>query len=624
MYNGFTLYSSDSRECAWNILYPRKICVSCSEELSEAVKSDHVAAEYVNYSRSKNGFIQSDCLMLDLDNTHSEDPSEWKSIEDIEKAFPGVAFYAVESLNHMKEKNGNAARPKYHLYFPINAVKDANQYKHLKDLACSMFPFFDHGAADAARFFYGVSDPRIQRIGGARKIDEYLILFATPQATHTGETNNSTKNKVEFGLDIDVGRRNTELYRYAYRAYMFGASPEETLILTRAYNERISDPLGDDEIVQIVNSACSKKGDRLKHIRKAEMAIEFSEAKLKKKRSSSLVCLADMEESEPEWLIQGYVPKGKVTVLAGDGGVGKTFVWCAIAAAVSSGTAPFVLNNTFSDKIICEPQKVMYFSSEDSSEIVLRPRLRQSGANLKNLITIDSTNEDFQDIKLDSSYLEELIKEQRPALVVFDPLQSFISSKTDMSARNQMREAMAKLPVYGEKYGTTFLVVMHTNKQQSVWGRTRLADSADIWDSSRSVLICGEADSSSNLKYLSHEKCNYGRKAQTVLFRVEDGTAQFVGYTDKSDRDYVKAGALEKTAPEREAAETFIIDFLRERGECEMGELDDAAAGNLISSSTLRRAKERLKKDGKIILRREGKGVGKGNVWIVSLSAQYK
>lgn len=349
------------------------------------------------------------------------------------------------------------------------------------------------------------------------------------------------------------------------------------------------------------------------------MSEDIDTLRKREQKKYPVICLTDVKEREPEWLINGYIPKGEITVLAGDGGVGKTFVWCAIAAAISSGQRAFVLNNLYDKKTEREPQKVLYFSTEDSNSAVLCPRLRCSGAILKNVGTVDCTDKDFQNIKFDSEYLERLIDSYRPALVVFDPLQSFISSTIRMAERNQMRNAMSKLHTYGKKYGATFLIIMHTNKQQGVWGRARIADSADIWDIARSVLICGEADRESHLKYLSQEKSSYGRLSQTVLFKIESNTAKYVAYTEKRDREYVLAANKNASgAPEREAAEQFILEYLKKRnGKAITSELDDAAKAMSISQKTLSRAKTELIKNGKIEPQQEG--FGKDKIWYTFL-----
>ena len=623
MQESFTLYTCGERENLRNTIYPHKVTVLSADDLSGAVVNDHVAALYRNNHRSNSDFIQSDCIMLDLDNTHTDDPAGWKQLADIEATFPGVAFYAVGSRNHMKVKNGAAARPKYHIYFPIHTVTDTERYRYLKEWIISIFPYFDVNARDSARVFVGVENPKVFSCEGAKmRIDEYLILYAPAPVGPVYGVDTADKQPIAFGRPISVGERNNELYRYAFKLYMTGLSRVEVHTLTAAYNNQLDDPLENEEITTIVNSACSKEFDRESMIRKAEAVMEFAQVAAESKAdTSTVICLADIEERDPEWLIDGYIPKGEITVLAGDGGVGKTFVWCAIVAAISSGRRPFVLNNTFTDSIEQEPRKVMYFSSEDSNESVLRPRIRKSGANLVNIVTIDSAQEEFQNVKLNSPYLETLIDQYRPALVIFDPLQSFLPPGADMKSRAQMRTAMAKLHVYGEKYGTTFLIIMHTNKQQNVWGRTRLADSADIWDIARSVLICGEADSKSHLKYLSQEKSSYGKLSQTVLFRIEGNAAAYVRYTDKRDREYVRAASKStSTAPKREAAERFILEYLEEHGEVPVSEIDAAAAAFDITESTLRDAKTNLKQNGKIHYPVTSTGKGKGTSWYISLT----
>lgn len=187
-----------------------------------------------------------------------------------------------------------------------------------------------------------------------------------------------------------------------------------------------------------------------------------------------------------------------------------------------------------------EPQTVLFFSAEDSMQHVLKKRLRLNGAVMENIKSIDPSDDRFERLKFDDPFLGELIKEHRPALVIFDPIQSFIPWKADLSKRNQVRQSLTNLIKYGEKYGCTFLIIVHTNKQSNVWGRKRIADTADLWDAARSVLIAGETGED-NIRYISHEKCNYGPTGETVLFSIENGAVKFNGYSGKKDREYVNA-----------------------------------------------------------------------------------
>ncbi|SHO46808.1 AAA domain-containing protein [Anaerocolumna xylanovorans DSM 12503] len=314
-----------------------------------------------------------------------------------------------------------------------------------------------------------------------------------------------------------------------------------------------------------------------------------------------MVTMDTASEKDPHWLITDYMPRYQITSLAGDGGSGKTTVWCAIAAAVSSGKPCFLLDgkNIPIEFKEGEPQKVMFFSAEDSFEYTLKRRLRKNGANLKNIISIDIADERFQEIKFNSPFLDSLLDKYRPGLCVLDPIQAFVPPDIRMGDRNAMRACLSPLIGYGEKYGTTFLIIEHANKQSGVWGRKRIADSADIWDISRSVILAGETNEP-GIRYLSHEKSNYGMTGKTILYGIDDEIIQFKGYSEKKDKDFVtEVDYSARQAPQREDAKEFILDFLKD-GEKEISELDELAQAMNISKNTLGRAKSDLRNEGKV------------------------
>lgn len=327
-----------------------------------------------------------------------------------------------------------------------------------------------------------------------------------------------------------------------------------------------------------------------------------------KAKKPLLVSLSDVEEKEAEWLVWEYMPKGQIGVLAGDGGAGKTTIWCGLAAAVSNGIKVFFEaenpnENPFVDR---GPQKVIFFSSEDSLEYTLKARLRKAGANLNNIYSVSLKDERFSQIKFNSPILKDLIKEVKPALVIFDPIQAFIPPDIQMGQRNAMRNCLNPLIGLGEEYGTTFLIIVHTNKRQGVYGRNRIADSADVWDIARSVLITGVTKD--NVRYISQEKSNYGEPGKTALYTIEDGIAVFKEYCDRHDADFVRErDLLSYQAPQRQNAETFIMDFLK-NGKKPTAELDEAAKAAGITVSTLRRAKEELRNKNILGFKPEGYG----------------
>ena len=169
-----------------------------------------------------------------------------------------------------------------------------------------------------------------------------------------------------------------------------------------------------------------------------------------------LVPLSDIQEKTAEWLVPGYMPRGQINIWAGDGGSGKTTAWCGLAAAISAGRRVFFENEVPDEFMDNKPEKVIFFSSEDSLEYTLKARLRKAGANMDNIYSVSLKDERFSQIKFNSQLLKDLIREVKPALVVFDPLQAFIPPEIQMGQRNAMRNCLNPLIGLGEEYGTTF------------------------------------------------------------------------------------------------------------------------------------------------------------------------
>ncbi len=309
--------------------------------------------------------------------------------------------------------------------------------------------------------------------------------------------------------------------------------------------------------------------------------------------------LSEFEEKTAEWLIPGYIPKGQIVTLASDGGIGKTSLWVNLAAAISSGIPSFLDESSVNRK----PQKVLFMSTEDSVSIVLKRRLRLAGAR-ENLVIAPDFSKDrngaLQNLKFGTPDLEEVIANIRPALCIFDPLQGFTPKGIMLGDRGAMRGCMEQLLVLGEKYGTTFLIIAHTNKRTAISDRGRIADSADLWDISRSVMMLGWAEEE-GIRYLSHEKCNYGTLQQSILFSIDsDGLLHSEGKTWKRDRDY-QADAGKKLKGKKEDCQQFIIRTLEEAGgKMRTQELERIAEQYDFSVATWKRAKAVLGKENKI------------------------
>ena len=161
-----TIYTANRRGDKFNTFYPEKRVIASVEDMTEAAQYDQVFAEYKDNHRGNDYFIRSDCLPFDCDTDHSDVEADWKTAADVEAAFPGVPFYLIYSRHHMKWKETFSPRPRFHVIFPIDPVTDGSAYRRLKESVISLFPYFDTGAKDAARFFFGVRKPVVELHGG--------------------------------------------------------------------------------------------------------------------------------------------------------------------------------------------------------------------------------------------------------------------------------------------------------------------------------------------------------------------------------------------------------------------------------------------------------------------------
>ena len=230
---------SDAKNC----LYPNRVEVTNAKELQEAVRFDHVCAEYDKNYRSNSNFRKSNVVVMDCDNDHSEDPAEWIGIDQLEDIFGDVSFAVAPSRNHMKEKDGRAARPKFHIYFEIGETADAGHYAAIKAAIKKAYPFFDGNALDAARFLFGADSGECVWHEGWDTIDEQLPIEEAAEA----ETDSSGP--------IAEGNRNNAMSHFAGRVLKRYGNTDKAYEAFMEHAKRCDPPLGKEELSTIWNSA---------------------------------------------------------------------------------------------------------------------------------------------------------------------------------------------------------------------------------------------------------------------------------------------------------------------------------------------------------------------------------
>ena len=310
--------------------------------------------------------------------------------------------------------------------------------------------------------------------------------------------------------------------------------------------------------------------------------------------------LADVPLQNVDWLVPDLLPRGELSLLGADGGTGKGLWQAQLIACVTTGKT-----SGFFPVPPAQTGKVLILAGEDDPGKVLKARLLAAGADMNRVLCL--TADDY--------------------LLIVDPLQSFLPAGVEMASRNQMRSILLPLKAIAAAQQCAVLLVMHSNKKQGVSDRKRLADSSDIWDMARSVLMMGRAKNDGKI-YLSHEKNSYSRPQQTVLLHIEDveldgvRTAQavFDGYTDKKDADFIKEPRV-RQAQTKEDTRDAILNVLAESrlGSMASPQLKSEVMREIgCSEGTYNRAYGELVKSGKvtkhIIRQRDGR-----NKWYSSL-----
>ena len=242
----FTLYHADCLGIPGNCSYPHAVEVIDKDSLTKAVAHDYVCAEYKGSYRSNDNFIGSNCLPVDCDNDHSDDPEQWVYPSDVATAFPGVAFAVHYSRNHMKVKNGKPARPKFHVLFAIDPVTDAEQYAGLKKLVNSIFPYFDTKALDAARFFFGTKNPQVEIFNGPMTLTTFLA----------DDDFDADMDSGQYGdLVIEEGSRNATMSHFAGKILKRYGNTEEARKHFSDLADKCVPPLEQTELDAIWRSA---------------------------------------------------------------------------------------------------------------------------------------------------------------------------------------------------------------------------------------------------------------------------------------------------------------------------------------------------------------------------------
>ena len=236
-----TIYDAATVGSRSNCVYPNPVTVTDADTMRQAAAFDHVCAAYKQNYRSVDNFLKADCLPMDCDNDHSDDPDDWLTPFDVAMDFPGVGMIFVYSRSHMKQKGKRGPRPRFHVYFICTETTDAALYSSWKDKLIADYPYFDDGAKDSARFLFGVKNAAVEVYDGEITIDAFLADSFAEWDAAQGQ--------------IPEGSRNKTMSHYAGRIIKRLGNTEEAHKQFLKEAEKCSPPLDDAELAGIWASA---------------------------------------------------------------------------------------------------------------------------------------------------------------------------------------------------------------------------------------------------------------------------------------------------------------------------------------------------------------------------------
>jgi RecA/RadA recombinase len=256
---------------------------------------------------------------------------------------------------------------------------------------------------------------------------------------------------------------------------------------------------------------------------------------------------------EVDWLWYPYIPYGRISVIQGDPGEGKTTLVLQMAAKVSTGQ-PMPESDTASP-----PQNVIYQSTEDGIADTIKPRLITAGADCERIAFINDTT---NPLTLGDERLEQAIRECNARLLVLDPLQAFIGTDSDMHRANEMRPLMHKLTGIAERTRCAVIIIGHMNKATGSKGLYRSLGSIDITAAARSVLLIGRLKDEPLIRVMTQIKNNLAPEGRAVAFEmVSNGGIRWIGYYDISADDLL-AGGNRQDDSKLEQARTLLRESL--------------------------------------------------------------
>ena len=303
-----------------------------------------------------------------------------------------------------------------------------------------------------------------------------------------------------------------------------------------------------------------------------------------KPETVKIIRMSDVELTPVEWLWKPYLPFGKLSVLQGNPGEGKTYFAMHLAAACTNGK---LLPNM--ERM--EPFNVIYQTAEDGLGDTVKPRLIEAGADLDRVLVIDDSE---VQLTLSDERIEKAIIENNARLVIIDPIQAYLGADVDMNRANEVRPIFMRLGQVAQRTGCAILLIGHLNKAAGMQSLQRGLGSIDIAAAVRSVMFIGKLKHDPTMRILTHEKSSLAPPGVSLAFSLGDeGGFRWVGEYDIT-ADELLSGIEPQRETKTQQAKDLICTLLAGGKQVLSEDIDKAALERGIPGRTVRDAKREL------------------------------
>lgn len=303
-----------------------------------------------------------------------------------------------------------------------------------------------------------------------------------------------------------------------------------------------------------------------------------------------IIKMSDVETEKVEWLWYPYIPYGKLTIIQGDPGDGKTTLALNIAAKLSRG------ESLDEEMQISEPINIIYQTAEDGLADTVKPRLELADADCERILVIDESSES---LSMADQRLEEAIKLTNAKLLILDPIQAYLGAGTDINRANEARDMTKKLGALAEKHKCAVLLIGHMNKASGIKASYRGIGSIDFFAVARSVLLVGRIEGEENLRAVVQIKNNLAAFGNSKAFELSEEGFRWIGDYDVS-ADEVLGGIVPK-ANKLDQAKRLLLELAEETNRMQSKDIFEIAKEEEISKRTLENAKRELNINAKKI-----------------------